>query len=98
MKYFILILKLILIDGKKKAFLPVIFMLLTGILDALGVISVLPFMALLTNPEIIEQNKYIKIIYEALNFENNKDFIFFAGIFVLCILLLSIIIRSISIY
>jgi ABC-type multidrug transport system fused ATPase/permease subunit len=98
MKYFILILKLILIDGKKKAFLPVIFMLLTGILDALGVISVLPFMALLTNPEIIEQNKYIKIIYESLNFENNKDFIFFAGIFVLCILLLSIIIRSISIY
>ena len=98
MKYFMLILKLILIDGRKMAFLPLIFILLTGILDAIGVISILPFMALITNPEIIEQNEYINAVFKALNFRNNRDFIFFAGMFVLCTLLLSIIIRCISIY
>jgi ATP-binding cassette subfamily C protein len=51
-------------------------------LEVIGIGLVMPVIALLTKPELIDQNKYISFIYKILQPESNEQFIF-----TLCILL-----------
>ena len=60
-----------------------------GIFETTGIASIMPFMAVITNPEIIHQNQALSFIYNYLNFSNENEFIFFVGIAVLLILLIS---------
>ena len=84
-------------DRKKGAFL-VFLMLITSLFDALGIASVMPFMAVIVNPKLIEASKILTFIYFRLNFSEEKDFIFFLGISSLAILLVSLLLRSYVLY
>ena len=84
-------------DRKKGAFL-VFLMLITSLFDALGIASVMPFMAVIVNPKLIEASKILTFIYFRLNFSEVKDFIFFLGISSLAILLVSLLLRSYVLY
>ena len=48
---------------RRSAFLLLGMILLMAILDMLGVASILPFISLLSNPEIIETNIYLNEFY-----------------------------------
>ena len=50
-------------ERKQAAFL-LFMILIMAILDTIGVASILPFMAILTNPDLIETNILLKAIYE----------------------------------
>ena len=41
---------------RKKAVLLLLMILIMAILDAIGVASIMPFIAVVTNPEIVESN------------------------------------------
>ena len=84
-------------DRKKGAFL-VILMLITSLLDAVGIVSVMPFMAVVANPKLIEASNLFSFIYSRLNFSEVKDFIFFLGISSLAILLVSLLFRAYVLY
>ena len=56
-------------DERKKAFFLIFFILLSAILDVIGIASILPIIALLSNPNLIESNVlinkfYIKELYQ----------------------------------
>ena len=54
-----------------------------GFLDLLGVASIMPFMAVLTDPNIIESNRILNTAFKtSINFgvENKQQFIFLLGI------------------
>ena len=59
-----------------------IVIIIMALLDAIGVASILPFMAVLTNPDVIETNVFLN---KAFNFsklvgvENNQQFLFALG-------------------
>jgi ABC-type multidrug transport system fused ATPase/permease subunit len=80
-----------LLDKKeKKQLIPVFFsQLMTGFVELIGVGSIAPFLSIITNPDMIHQNKYFKIVYDRLNFASDRDFIIFFGIAVIFILALS---------
>jgi len=63
--------------------------LLMGIFETTGIASIMPFMAVITNPEIIQQNQVLSFVYNYFNFSGDNEFIFFVGIAVLAILLIS---------
>jgi len=83
MKTLKMILYLLSFQDRIKIFLLLIGILLMAFVDMIGVASILPFMAILTNSEIIETNKILKSIFEiSKNFgvENKEDFLILIGL------------------
>ena len=58
-------------------------------LQTAGIASILPFIAVLSSPEIIHTNKYLAALYNGLNFADSNNFLFFLGIGTLIVLIVS---------
>ena len=67
-----------------------ILTLFMALIDMLGIASIMPFLALLTNPEIIDTNNILNFLYKKVNVygvKNEQDFLIFAGILVFFLLI-----------
>ncbi len=85
----------------KRAGLLFIMILTMAILDMIGVASILPFMAVLVNPDIIETNEILNKIYffsNVFGVDNKKEFLFALGIFVFLTLVATLTFKSITTY
>ena len=71
---------------------------LMALLDVLGVASIMPFIAILSNPSLIESNYYLKYFFEEFGFDEISQFEFYAGVLVFVILLLTILFKSLTLY
>lgn len=65
-----------------------------ALVDMLGVASIMPFMSLLSNPNLLEQNELIRFVYAGLGFKNVNDFNVFFGICVLAMMVISLFVRA----
>ena len=86
---------------RKKFYLLVFMMLIMALLDMIGVASILPFMAVLTNPTLIETNSVLNTMFQIstiLGVENNQDFLFATGAFVLLLLIFSLTFKALTTY
>jgi len=82
---------------RKNLFFLLILIFLMASLDVLGVASVMPFVSLLTDPEIIHKNEtyaYFFEIFKGFGTSSIKDFTFFTGILLVCFLLFSQLFRA----
>jgi len=59
---------------------------LTGLIDTVGLTPVLPLLAVLANPEVAISNRYIHAAYLALGFTDTRDFMVFLGTSVLLVI------------
>ncbi len=72
-----------------------------AILDMIGVASILPFMAVLTNPDLVQTNFFLNALFQfskLIGIENNQQFLFALGILVFIILVLSLIFKAVTTY
>ena len=86
---------------RKRAYVLVFMLLITAFLDMLGVASILPFIAVLSNPGIIESNMIFNNIFQASSMfgvENNQQFLFVLGVIVFALLVFSLIFKAITSY
>ena len=86
---------------QRHAVLLLIMILAMALIDTIGVASILPFMAVLTNPDIIETNLILKKMYHTSNtfgVESSQQFLFALGIFVFVTLVISLIFKAITTY
>jgi ABC-type multidrug transport system fused ATPase/permease subunit len=61
--------------AERRKFLILLPILLFGaVLDSAGVASVMPFIAVLANPNIAESNKYLNLIYTTLKYTSKSEF------------------------
>tara|TARA_B100001057_G_scaffold326756_1_gene327031 strand:- start:6332 stop:8125 length:1794 start_codon:yes stop_codon:yes gene_type:complete len=77
---------------RKYAALLLAMMVVMALLEMIGVLSIMPFMTVLINPEIVETNFILNSAYKnsiILGIENKKEFIFLLGIIVFFILIIS---------
>ena len=101
MKTLIKISNLLSKDERRRAFFILIMVIFMALLDALGVASIMPFIAVLTNPDLIETNILINKVYKYLNafgVNSNQEFLFFLGFFVFFILVFSLIFKAFLTY
>ena len=101
MKTFKIILFFLSPHERKLGSILLIMTLAVALLDMIGVASILPFMAVLTNPGIIETNILLKKVFQTLKMfgvENNQQFLFVLGIFVLTLLIISLSFKAITAY
>ena len=95
------ILFLLTTQEKKRAGILFIMILITAILDTIGVASIMPFIAVLTNPEIVENNFLLGLMYsksKIFGVKNIEEFIIFLGFLVFFVLIISLTFKSLAIY
>jgi ABC-type multidrug transport system fused ATPase/permease subunit len=71
---------------------------LKGAADTAGIASILPFLSVLGQPELVESNAYLARIYQALGFTSVNNFLFALGLLVIVVLILSAIVKVTTIY
>ena len=73
-------------------------MLGVALFEVIGVASIMPFIAVLVDPTIVETNRVLASTYEALGFETTQSFLFFLGTVVLTLLIVSLSCRALGIF
>ena len=86
---------------RKQAAILLFMILIMAILDTIGVASILPFMAILTNPDLIDTNIFLIAIFDFLKkfgLEDKQQFLIALGFIVFGLLIISLIFKAITNY
>ena len=59
---------------KKQAAAILLLTIIMAAIDTIGIASIMPFISVLANPDIIETNDFLNTIYKFSNFENKSSF------------------------
>jgi len=87
------------IKERKHGCLLLLMMVIMAMLDIIGVASVMPFMAVLANPGLIETNFILNNMFEfsgIFGIKNNQEFLFFLGILFFIILIISLTFKALT--
>ena len=101
MKYFNELLFLLSVAERKRAVLLLVIILIMALLEVIGVASVLPFVAVLTNPDLVETNSFLNIMFKfsyIFGVNNIQDFILALGFFLLITLTFSLTFKAFTTY
>ena len=80
-------------DEKKRAAILMVLILIMSIFDMLGIVSIYPFLVVLSNPELIQTNSVLRNIFEfssIFGVNNNQEFLFYLGIVVFIVFVVSL--------
>ena len=86
---------------RKQAGFLLLLALVMAFIDMIGIASILPFVAVLSNPSVIETNEILKTIFQFSNkfgIETNQKFLFVLGIIVFVLFITSIVIKTFTTY
>ena len=101
MKNFKKLLYLLTPNETKQALYLLIMMLLMALLEMIGVLSILPFMAILVNTDLIKTNMILSYAFQKssmFGIETNQEFLFLLGIVVFLILIISLAFKFFTVY
>jgi ABC-type bacteriocin/lantibiotic exporter with double-glycine peptidase domain len=88
-------------NEKKSFYYLLVLISITGLIDMLGVASILPFLALVINPDIIQTNEIYNYLYiksAILGVGNSKQFLIFFGLSIFFFMMFSVIFRTYTNY
>lgn len=64
---------------RRRGALVCLMLVVVAVAEALGVASIMPFIAVLSNPDMIESNPFVRFGYEWLGFDERRTFLLFLG-------------------
>ena len=85
----------------KQSILLLLMIIIMALLDMVGIASVMPFMAVISNPDIIETNNMLNEIFQfskKFGIENEDQFLFVLGVFVFLTLVISLSFKALTTY
>ena len=85
-------------NERKQALVLLIMILIMALLDMIGIASIMPFIAILTNPSLIETNEVLSYFYNLGKFNNHNEFYITSGLLVIGLLCLSLAFKALTIY
>ena len=83
---------------KKHSLFLLVMVLIMAFLEMVGVASIMPFMSVLTNPDVVGQNNLLNSFYKSsiiFGIKDKEEFLFL-GIIVMLMLVLSLIFKAIT--
>ena len=86
---------------RKRAYTLMFLMLIMAFMDMIGVASILPFMTVLTNPELLQTNTFLIILFNLgshIGIYNVDQFLFALGVMVFLLLVNSLAFKMITTY
>ena len=75
-----------------------VLLVISSFASALMVGSIFPFLSILSDPENLEKNQYLKSLYDYMNFEKVTSFYFLIGYITLSLILISNVIQIINVW
>ena len=84
------VLSLLSSQERRRAYLLLGMILVMAILDVVGIASIMPFMAVLANPDVVQTNAWLRSIFTNLGFTDPERFLFFLGTVVFIALVVSV--------
>lgn len=69
-----------------------------AIFETAGVASIMPFIAVLASPEIINNSDVLNYLFNFFNFTSQREFLFFLGVLSFCALIFSLSLKVITSY
>lgn len=88
-------------DEQKRLMILFFVVLLMGLVELLGLTSILPFVAMLSDPNIVENNSLLNWAFQTssiFGIENKKQFLFFSGVLTFILLVFSLVVKSVTTY
>lgn len=85
------------LDKRKLGVVSILVVFMT-IIESIGVVSIMPFLAVLASPESVQQNFLLKKIYTLLGMNNNNQFVIYLGGISLFIVVFSAFLKIITQY
>jgi len=85
-------------NEKKKAIYLLLLMIFMAFFEVLGVGSIMPFLAVLGDPQKVYTNEYLYTVFQWGEFSNTNSYLIFLGVFAFVMLLLSALLRSFAQY
>jgi len=85
-------------DERRRFVAVVLLSILSSVFETVGVASILPFLAVLSDPGTIESNAVLSWLYTAGSFTTTNSFLIFLGFSVLGLVLVSLCVRLVSVY
>jgi len=76
-------------DEKNRLFFLFSGMILSGLLEVIGVASIGPFISMVSDPAIIHENSFLSHIYEYFNFRSYYEFTVISGVSVVLFIVIS---------
>jgi len=86
---------------RKHAIFLLFMIIIMALIDMIGVASILPFMAAITNPTLIESNLILSSLFERLSLfgvENHQQFLLALGVAMFLLLIVSLALKAITSY
>lgn len=79
---------------RRRSYLLVVLIFFEGLTQLIGIASILPFLAVLANPGVIETNHRLNALYTWLGFETPHGFLVFLAVAIFCIVLFGLAFRT----
>jgi ABC-type bacteriocin/lantibiotic exporter with double-glycine peptidase domain len=98
MKTLLKILDLLNPSERNRAGLLLGMILVMAMLDMVGVASIMPFMAVLANPELVQTNVFLNAAFTKLGIADPQHFLFVLGILVFVLLVVSLSFKALTTY
>lgn len=83
---------------KRRGALLLVLVVFMALMETAGVASVLPFLAVLGNPQMVETNPVLSVLYDWLGFASVHDFLLALGIAAFCMVLFAAGFRVVTTY
>jgi ABC-type multidrug transport system fused ATPase/permease subunit len=83
---------------RRRGYLLLGMILVMALLETIGVASIVPFMTVLTDPRITEQQPFLASVYERLGFADIRTFQLFLGIVMFAALTVSVAFKAVTTY
>ena len=83
---------------KRKIGVVSLLVILMAIVESIGVISIMPFLAVLADFEVVNQNKFLNKLYVSLDLNNINEFVVYLGVISLFIVIFSAVLKIITQY
>lgn len=81
--------KILNLGDKKSIFLLQILIIISSILELTSIVSIIPFLGLLTDDQFIQNNNFVLYVYDFFNFTSQESFIIFFGFLILIFFVIS---------
>src|SRR5690606_16625031 len=83
---------------RRRAALLFVLMLGAALVEVVGVASVMPFVAVLSNPDVVESNTFLAKLYEWSGIQEIRSFMIALGALILVVFVSSLALKALNAY
>ena len=88
------LLDLLTAEERREGLILLLTMVLVAAVETAGIATIMPFMAVVSSPELIQTNSWLKALYEGMAFDSQTAFLRFLGIVVVAFLFFSTLLKA----